>query len=219
MIRGVIFDMDGLMTDTERLFLRFWREVMTERGEPEHQEVVTHCIGLNHSATQEYVRRTLGMNFDYQGVMREVARRSAAFCEECGVPVKPGLYILLDYLDAEHIPYAVATSTGYKNARWRLENIGVMERLGGLVTGDMVTAGKPDPEIFEKAAAALELSACQCMALEDSPHGVLAAHRAGCLPVMIPDLREPDPETFRLLFGTADRLDHVIEILNRANHT
>ncbi len=219
MIRGVIFDMDGLMTDTERLFIRLWCEVMTERGYPEHRDVVTHCIGLNHGATREYVRQTLGEDFDYQSIISEVAKRSVAFCETQGVPVMPGLYELLDYLDSRHIPYAVATSTVQKNATWRLENIGVLDRLHGMVTGDMVTVGKPEPEIFEKAAAVLGLPTNQCMVLEDSPHGILAAYRAGCMPVMIPDLKQPDAETSKLLYARCDSLVDVPALIERTNGT
>lgn len=213
MIKGVIFDMDGLMTDTEQLFLRLWCEVMVERGFPEHRDIVIYCIGQNHAATREYVREKLGDDFDYMRILREVGRRSEIFCRDNGVPVKPGLYELLDYLDVKRIPYAVATSTLEANARWRLGSIGVLERLHGLVTGDMVTVGKPEPEIFLRAAEKLGLPPEQCLVLEDSPHGILAAHRAGCLPVMIPDLKEPDAETEKLLYARCASLTEVIAII------
>lgn len=216
MIRGVIFDMDGLMTDTERLFLRLWCEIMTERGYPEYRDVVVHCIGQNHAATRAYVREKLGAEFDYMSILREVGRRSEIFCKANGVPVKPGLYELLDALDCWKIPYAVATSTLQDNARRRLENIGVLDRLHGLVTGDMVTVGKPEPEIFLRAAEILGLPPEQCLVLEDSPHGILAAHRAGCLPVMIPDLKEPDAETEKLLYARCNCLAEVAALLDRA---
>ena len=219
MIRGVIFDMDGLMTDTERLFIQFWCQIMVERGYPEHRDVVTHCIGLNHGATRDYVRQTLGDDFDYQSVILEVAKRSTVLCETQGVPVKPGLYALLDYLDSHQIPYAVATSTVRKNAIWRLENIGVLDRLQGLVTGDMVTVGKPEPEIFLRAAETLNLPAEQCLVLEDSPHGILAAHRAGCLPVMVPDLKQPEEDTVNLLFARCGSLLEVPALIDRVNGT
>ncbi len=216
MIRGAIFDMDGLMTDTENLFLRFWCQVMGELGYEEHREVVAHCIGMDHGATQRYVKEQLGADFDYLAIMQEVGRRSRAYTEVHGVPVKPGLYELLDYLDRVHIPYAVATSTVYDNAVRRLDSIGVLGRLSGLVTGNMVAHGKPDPEIFLRAAEALGLPPESCMVLEDSPHGILAAHRAGCLPVMIPDLKQPDAETRAMLFAMTDRLDRVIDLLENA---
>lgn len=215
MIRGVIFDMDGLMTDTEKLFLDIWCEIMRERGEPEYREILTHCIGLDHAATRSYIGETLGTDFPYMEILQQVGVRSAKYCEEKGVPVKPGLYSLLDFLDERKIPYAVATSTMQARARWRLENIGVLNRLSGLVTGDMVEKGKPEPEIFEKAAAQLGLPTACCLVLEDSPHGLLAAHRAGCMPMMIPDLKQPDEATEKLLWGRAGSLTEVPKYIER----
>jgi HAD superfamily hydrolase (TIGR01509 family) len=174
---------------------------------------VTHCIGLDHGRTEQYVQETLGKDFDYPGIIQEVAVRSKRYCEAQGVPVKPGLYALLDALDEKGIPYAVATSTKQENARWRLENIGVLDRLQGLVTGDMVRESKPQPEIFLKAAACMGLAPEECAVLEDSPHGILAAHRAGCKPVMIPDLKQPDDETKTLLWAQAETLLDVIPLL------
>lgn len=123
------------------------------------------------------------------------------------------MYQLLDYLDEHRIPYAVATSTKGENARFRLDNIGVLSRLSGLITGDMVVSGKPDPEIFTLAAKALETPPAHCLVLEDSPHGILAAHRAGCQPMMIPDLKEPEEETLSLLFAQGKTLLDVIPVL------
>ena len=119
-------------------------------------------------------------------------------------------------MDSRGIPYAVATSTLQENARWRLQNIGVLDRLKGLVTGDMVMVGKPEPEIFLRAAELLGLPPEQCLVLEDSPHGILAAFRAGCLPVMIPDLKEPDAETEKLLYAHCGSLAEVIPLLDHA---
>ncbi len=216
MISGVIFDMDGLMTDTERLFLNSWCEIMKERGLPEHRDVVIHCIGLNHAATQSYVKEQLGEEFDYSGVMQQIGLRSRAYCDQYGVPVKDGLYTLLDALDAEGIPYVVATSTVRENAVRRLTSIGVYERLRGLVAGDMVKRGKPDPEIFIRAAELLSIPPEECVVLEDSPHGILAAYRAGCKPIMIPDLKKPNEATKSLLFDMVERLDDVIPVLKKA---
>lgn len=217
MIQGVIFDMDGLMTDTERLFIDLWCEVMKQRGFPEHRDIVTHCIGLDHNKTRAYVAEQLGADFDYPSVIMEVAEHSHTYCDTYGVPVKPGLFELLDYLDKKKIPYAVATSTKSENAHRRLENIGALSRLSGLVTGDMVTKGKPEPEIFIKAAALLNLKPEECLVLEDSPHGILAAFRAGCKPVMIPDLKQPDDDTKAMLYALKKSLLDIPQLIEDMN--
>ena len=215
MISGVIFDMDGLMIDTERLCVDLWCQVMVEQGMPPHRELAIHCMGLDHGAMQQYLGEMLG-DFDYMAALTEVGRRSEAYCGRYGVPVKPGLYALLRFLDAMGIPYGVATSTRGENARLRLREISVLDRLSALVTGDMVTAGKPQPDIFQKAAEALGLRPDQCLVLEDSPHGILAAHRAGCLPMMIPDLQEPKQEILELLYARGQSLYDVIPVLQQS---
>ena len=217
MISGVIFDMDGLMTDTERLYIDLWCRILREQGMEEHREVVTRCIGMDHGKMRAYIAETLGADFDYLSVLGEVGRRSEQYCQENGIPVKPGLYELLDYLDANRIPYAVATSSRGQGARSKLERIGVLSRLRGLVTGDMVEKGKPDPEIFVRAAQALKLPPKNCLVLEDSPHGILAAYKAGCLPMMIPDLWQPDEDIKALLYAQGNSLLDVIPVLKRQN--
>lgn len=217
MISGVIFDMDGLMTDTERLYIDLWCQILREQGMEEHREVVTRCIGMDHSKMRSYIKDTLGEKFDYLSVLGEVGKRSERYCQEHGIPVKPGLYELLDDLDAQKIPYAVATSSRGEGARSKLQKIGVLSRLQGLVTGDMVEKGKPNPEIFIRAAQALQLPTSKCLVLEDSPHGILAAHRAGCLPMMIPDLWQPDSEVKSMLYALGNSLLDVIPVLRQQN--
>lgn len=213
MISGVIFDMDGLMTDTERLYIDLWCQILREQGMEEHRDVVTRCIGMDHGKMRAYIKETLGEDFDYLSVLGEVGKRSEAYCQAHGIPVKPGLYELLDYLDQEKIPYAVATSSRGEGARSKLRQIGVLARLHGLVTGDMVEKGKPDPEIFLRAAEELQLPPEHCLVLEDSPHGILAAHLAGCLPMMIPDLWPPDEKTQSMLYARGETLLDVIPVL------
>ena len=213
MIRGVIFDKDGVMIDTERLFQSLWCEIMRDMGQEEHREAVTYCIGLNHQAIKEYLDREFQDGFDYWSVLREVDKRTKAIFASEGIPVKTGLYPLLDGLDSAGIPWAVATSSHRETTLFQLERIGVLDRAGALVTGDMVARGKPDPDIFLQAAKALSLPPEECLVLEDSPHGILAASLAGCLPVMIPDLKEPDAETEKLLFARLPSLDQVMPLL------
>lgn len=217
MIAGVIFDMDGLMTDTERLYIDLWCQILREKGMAEHREVVTRCIGMDHGKMRAYIKDTLGEDFDYLSVLGEVGKRSEEYCRENGIPVKPGLYELLDDLDQNGIPYAVATSSRGEGARSKLLKIGVLPRLHGLVTGDMVEKGKPDPEIFVRAAESLGLPPEVCLVLEDSPHGILAAHRAGCLPMMIPDLWQPDETIKSLLYAQGTTLLDVIPVLRAQN--
>ncbi len=217
MIRGVIFDKDGVMVDTERLFQELWCQIMGEKGQEEHREAVTYCIGLNGPATQARLDEEFGDGFDYWSVLREVDRRTKATFDEQGVPVKPGLYRLLDDLDEAGLPYVLATSSRRESTLSQLQSIGVLDRFQDIVTGDMVKKGKPDPDIFLLAAEKLSLPPEECVVLEDSLHGIRAAYLAGCVPIMIPDLQAPGPETKKQYYACVDTLDGVMEIIRKLN--
>ena len=217
MIRGVILDMDGLITDTERLFLRFWSEVMASRGYPAHEELVAHCVGLGIPEAEAYVRSKLGKSFDYRSILAEASALSREYCSRNGVPLKDGLSELLSFLEQKQIPYGVATSAGYESAKKRLTQIGLRDRLHGIVTGDMVRQGKPAPDIFLKACEQLGTPPGETLVLEDSPHGILGAYRAGCIPVMVPDLASPDAATTAIAYAVVPGLEQVIPLIRQIN--
>ena len=116
------------------------------------------------------------------------------------------LDILLESLSKRDIKLAVATATDIARTRMYLEKAGVIGYFDAIVTGDTVTNGKPEPDIYITAAQRLGLPCGECIALEDSPNGILSAYRAGCKPVMIPDLSAPDEETRAMLYGCFDSL-------------
>ena len=129
------------------------------------------------------------------------------------MPVKPGLFALLEYLKKEGIPAAVASSTYRAVALPLLEQAGIAPWLTGMAFGDMVQRSKPEPDIFLLAARQLGAEPANCIVLEDSPNGILAAHRAGMLPVMVPDLLKPDPELEKILYSRVEQLDQVIILM------
>ena len=129
--------------------------------------------------------------------------------------VKPGIRELLQYLKEHGIRTAIATSSPIERTVRYLSSVGLDKSFDELVSGYMVEMGKPEPDIYLYAAEKLGVKPSECMVLEDSPAGILAAHRAGCLPVMIPDQDEPDEDTKKLLFATVDRLDFVIGLLEQ----
>ena len=131
------------------------------------------------------------------------------------MPVKPGLRPLLAFLRKNGYGMTVATSTDEEKTRYNLAKAGVEGYFAKIVCGDMVARGKPEPDIYLKACEVLGLAPAACMALEDSPAGILAAYRAGMRPVMVPDTVQPDAATEKLLYAKLPALDGVIGLLEQ----
>lgn len=211
-IKGVIFDMDGLMLDTEKLLTRFWTEAAEKFG---YQMKKEHVLGIRSLAAvfaEPKLKGIFGDGFDYKSIRAERIRLMNDYIEKFGVEKKKGLDELLNYLKGKY-KISVATATDYERTEIYLKKAGVWVFFDKVICGPMVDNGKPAPDIYLKACRELELKPEECAALEDSPNGVLSAFRAGCLPIMIPDLSEPDEKTIEMLYAKASDLKEVIEIL------
>ena len=212
-IRGVLFDMDGLVLDTEILYSRFWMAACHFYGYPmtKEQSLQMRSIGAADGAAN--LRRWFGPDVDYRQVHSKRVELMSAFIDKEGVAPKPGIRELLDYLDEACIPAAIATSSPLERAKAHLGSVGLDQRFQTICSGHQVANPKPAPDIYLHASAALGLDPKECLALEDSPAGIRSARAAGCHAVMIPDLDQPDEETLTLLFAKADSLADVVELL------
>ncbi|MBC2596218.1 HAD family phosphatase [Ruficoccus amylovorans] len=190
-IRGVIFDMDGLMLDTERLFRRAYQQAAMEVGVDFPDELYAAMIGHRADSSQRIMREGLGADAPCEEIIEGARRHYYALLEKGGVPIRPGLLDTLDYLDEISLPRAVATSTHEGLSRSKLTATGLIKRLPVIVSGDQVPNGKPAPDIYLRAAELLGLAPEDCLVLEDSPTGLEGAYRAGMMPVLIPDLQTP----------------------------
>ena len=212
-VRGVLFDMDGLVLDSEKLYTRFWREALEELGHPMTWEQALGMRSLDHSCGQAYLDRCFGPGLDYQAARAIRIRRMDAWIEVHGVDPKPGIAALLDHLSAHHIPCAITTSSPPDRVRAHLTPLGLYDRFDKHCSGYEVAHGKPEPDIYLYGAAQLGLAPGDCLALEDSPAGIESASRAGCLSVVVPDQDAPDAATLSRSFARADSLVDVIDLL------
>jgi beta-phosphoglucomutase-like phosphatase (HAD superfamily) len=189
--RAVIFDMDGLMLDTERLAPRAWVDAAAALRVEFDLALTTPMIGRNFRDCQAIVAARYGPDYPTAALMQAWHEAYDAIVAREGILVKAGLFALLDWLDHEGIAKAVATSTRRDRAQAKLAQTALLPRFATLVGGDEVARGKPAPDIFLEAATRLREPAAECFVLEDSEPGVRAALAAGMTPIMVPDLHLP----------------------------
>ena len=212
-VRGVLFDVDGVILDTECLYSRFWMEACHYYGFPMTKAQALQLRSLNKTAGQEKLRALFGPAADYTTIRQKRIELMDAFVEKEGVAAKPGIYTLLDALDARGIPCAITSSSPQQRLESYLTPLNLYHRFKKVISGYDVPRGKPEPDIYLRGAAELCLPPETCLALEDSPAGILSAYRAGCLPVLIPDQDTPGQDTLSLLYAKADTLTDVISLL------
>lgn len=215
MIKAVIFDMDGLILDTEKLLVKYWCQAANEAGFPMQREHALNIRSLARKFAIPYLQGLLGEDFDYVKIRARRMELMAQHLSEHGLETKPGITELLDYLDEKQIPAAIATATDIQRTENYLGQVGLLGRFSRIVCAAMVESGKPKPDIYLYAAQQLGLPPQECMALEDSPNGVRSASAAGCVTVMVPDLTQPDEELTGLIFAKANSLADVPDIIER----
>ena len=188
MITAVVFDMDGILFDTERLCRDCWIALSKEYEIPNMEEVYALCIGVNVQATRQIVYDNYGKDFPFEEYDRRASAMYNEYIAEHGVPVKEGVRETLEALAKAGAKIAVASSTRREKVLRLLASAGIDRYFTAVVGGDTVTHSKPDPEIFLTACKALSVSPGEAIAVEDSHNGIRAAHAAGMLAVMVPDL-------------------------------
>lgn len=216
-IEALVFDMDGLIFDSERLVQRTWNYAGEQLGYGRIGEHIYNTLGFNVNRRREYFERVFGTDFPMDRFNELTRRRFYEIVDVEGIAVKEGVRELLEYAKAQGLALGVATSSRREYSVRQLENAGIMKYFDGCVFGDMVTHAKPDPEIYLRACRIIGTEPSRSMALEDAPAGIRASHAAGMIPIMVPDLVEPDEETAKLYYKRVDSLLDVITLLEKEN--
>jgi len=217
MIKGLIFDMDGLILDTETISNKLLIDIFSKYDINLNEEIISKTIGLEKKKAIKVFEEYLGDNIPIKDIINLHKKVVNDYLEKNGVPVKLGLIELLNYLDEEKIKKVVATSSYRKVAENVLIRANVYNRFDDIICGDEIKESKPSPDIFLKALEKLNLSADEVIVLEDSRMGILAAHRAKIKSIMIPDILPADEETKKLYFKECKSLLDVIHLLKTFN--
>ena len=209
----VIFDMDGLMFDSENLLFEFYQQIAPEYGYEVTREFYLETVGCNAKLVREITFRLLGEDFPLDEINHRIHEQIWESLKTTPIRVKPGLYELLAYLKEDKIPCVVASSSNEEKIRKYLRSAEVEDYFAGIVNGDQVVNSKPAPDIFLKACEMQGVKPEKALVLEDSQHGVLAAWRAGIPVICIPDMKYPAPEYAEKTTAILKDLNEVVDYL------
>jgi HAD superfamily hydrolase (TIGR01509 family) len=215
-VRAVVFDMDGLLVDTETISHEVMTAAARAMGHDLPAALFRRLVGLNFAASGAILAEHYGRGFDVEAFRADATRRYQEALER-GVALKGGVVELLDYLDAARLPRSVATSSPHRDVDRNLGQHGLRDRFHAVLARGDYVRGKPHPDPFLAAAAALRVEPAHCLALEDSHHGVRAAHAAGMMTIMVPDVLEPDGEMQSLCVRIVQTLHEIPALITAAN--
>lgn len=210
---AVVFDMDGVIFDSERAVMNCWLELAQKYDIKDIEKPYFACVGTTMTRTREIMLETYGEDFPYD----EYARESSLMYHEKNdggkLPMKPGVMELLSYLKGKGKKIALASSTRRETVTNQLRWAGIIDYFDVIICGDMVAKSKPAPDIFLKACQELGVSPENTYAIEDSYNGIRAAHAGQLRPIMVPDLLEADDEMRGMAECVCDNLNEVIDYL------
>ena len=193
-VEAVLFDMDGLLLDTEVIYIEALQTAATALGREMPLDFCHSMIGVPGHECSLMIADYYGAGFDIEEYRQHFSLHLHRLVET-GIPHKPGVVELLDFLANRGLPLAVATSSGRKTAEHHLGKAGLLGRFTALATRDDVERAKPHPDVYLEAARRLGVAPERCLAFEDSNIGLAAAHAAGTMAFMVPDLLQPLPES------------------------
>ena len=205
-VQAVIFDLDGTLIDTEKYYRVFWPKALSEFGYQMSDEQALAMRSLGRPFAIRQLKDWFGEELDYQAVRSRRKMLMEEYLDRVGIERKPGARELMDFLRERKITTAVATASDLERTEKYLKQVGLEGWFDSLISATMVKEGNPAPDIYRYACSRLGKAPETCIAVEDSPNGVLSAYRAGCRVIMVPDQTQPDEALSQCLMAKMDSL-------------
>ncbi|GHT50658.1 haloacid dehalogenase [Spirochaetia bacterium] len=210
--KAAIFDLDGLMIDTERPYNKILAEESGKKGYAASSDIFAMCIGMDDRESARILGDHFGSDYPYKEIRQTSLVKFTDFCNKNGIEKRPGLLTLLDFLSDNNIPCAIATSTSIERAHWKLNLTGIKDYFTVMAFGDEVEHGKPAPDVFLLAAKRLNTPLDQCIGFEDSPAGLKALNAAGIKSVFVKDTATPTKDILSTVYRQYESLDLAIDM-------
>ncbi len=213
MAKAIVFDMDGVLFDTEMICGKVWRVIFEDMKLENTENALKDCTGLNRKSEEEYFKMHYPQ-VDFECFINRLSKGFNQWVEENGMPIKTGTRELLTWLRGNMWKTALATSTRRESALHHLKMTGLIDMFDAIVTGDVVEKGKPDPEIYLTACEKLGVKPEDTYAVEDSRNGLYSAYNAGMKAILVPDTIEPTEDMLEIAYRKEDTLLDVMEFLS-----
>lgn len=216
-IDAVVFDMDGVIFDSERGCLNVWKELAEKNNLSDMENVFIKCIGTTVVKTREILKNAYGEDFDVDYFQSEASRMFHEKYDDGRLPVLPGAREILPYLKEAGYKVGLASSTRNATVHRQLTDAGLIKYFDNVTCGDMLKVSKPEPDIYLLACKNLGVEPSRTIAIEDSYNGIRSAYRAGMKPVMVPDMIPADDEMKELSDMIFDNLNEALEYFKNNN--
>lgn len=214
MIKAVLFDMDGVLIDTEKYLTQFWQRAAAEAGLSLTMEDCYQFRSFASKFVSVAFQEKYGKEYDYFSIRARRKELMKDHIEKNGIEIKPEVKETLQKIKEKGLQLAVVTATDEERTKQYLTEIGIYDWFDSIICATMVERGKPFPDVYLYACEKIGYRPEECMAVEDSPNGIRSASDAGCKTVMVPDLTEPDAESQKRVVGVADTLYGVLKYID-----
>ena len=214
---AVVFDMDGVIFDSERLVLECWDEVARKYGIENMEPVCLKCTGLTAAASRDVMKAHYGQDFPYDEYKKEMSDIFHSRYDGGRLPLKPGVIELLTFLKEHGKKIALASSTRRVVVQAELADAGIIDFFDAIICGDMVEHSKPAPDIFLKACECLKVSPELAYGIEDSHNGIRSSQAAGMRPIMVIDHNPPSEEAEKVCYKVYNNLSFLKDLIKNEN--